>query len=80
MFLGKSWDGAHIETVGAIFREYKPWVVLLMTQCSKSSKILALSLGLFDLQGLLLMLCAKRCLKENKTTFTKWKNFNYCQQ
>jgi hypothetical protein len=42
-----------IETVGAIFREYKPWIVLLITQWSKSSKILALSLGLFDLQGLL---------------------------
>ena len=42
-----------IETVGAIFSEYKPWIVLLITQCSKSSKILALSLGLFDLQGLL---------------------------
>jgi hypothetical protein len=42
-----------IETVGAIFRENKPWIVLLITQCSKSSKILALSLGLFDLQGLL---------------------------
>ena len=37
-----------IETVGAIVREYKPWIVLL-TQWSKSSKILALSLGLFDL-------------------------------
>jgi hypothetical protein len=42
-----------IETVGAIFREYKPWIVLLITQWSKSSKILALFLGLFDLQGLL---------------------------
>ena len=42
-----------IETVGAIFREYKPWIVLLITQWSKSSKMLALSLGLFDLQGLL---------------------------
>jgi hypothetical protein len=31
-----------IETVGAIFREYKPWIVLLITQWSKSSKILAL--------------------------------------
>ena len=41
-----------IETVGAIFREYKPWTVLLITQWSKSSTILALSLGLFDLQGL----------------------------
>jgi hypothetical protein len=27
-----------IETVGAIFREYKPWIVLLVTQWSKSSK------------------------------------------
>jgi hypothetical protein len=26
-----------IETVGAIFREYKPWIVLLITQWSKSS-------------------------------------------
>ena len=34
-----------IETVGAIFREYKPWIVLLITQWSKSSKILTLSLG-----------------------------------
>jgi hypothetical protein len=42
-----------IETVGAIFREYKPWIVLLITQWSKSSKILTLSLGFFDLQGLL---------------------------
>ena len=42
-----------IETVGAISREYKPWIVLLITQWSKSSKMLALSLGLFDLQGLL---------------------------
>jgi hypothetical protein len=42
-----------IETVGAIFREYKPWIVLLITQWSKSSKMLALSSGLFDLQGLL---------------------------
>ena len=42
-----------IETVGAIFREYEPWIVLLITQWSMSSKILALSLGLFDLQGLL---------------------------
>ena len=42
-----------IETVGAIFREYKPWIVLLITQLSKSSTTLALSLGLFDLQGLL---------------------------
>jgi hypothetical protein len=39
-----------IETVGAIFREYKPWIVLLITQWSKSSKMLSLSLGLFDLQ------------------------------
>ena len=39
-----------METVGAIFREYKPWIVLLIIQWSKSS---ALSLGLFDLQGLL---------------------------
>ena len=38
-----------IEMVGAIFREYKPWIVLLITQISKSSKMLALSLGLFDL-------------------------------
>ena len=38
-----------IETVGAIFREYRPWIVLLITQWSKSSKTLALSLGLFDL-------------------------------
>jgi hypothetical protein len=36
-----------------IFREYKPWFVLLITQWSKTSKILALSLGLFDLQCLL---------------------------
>jgi hypothetical protein len=36
-----------IETVGAIFREYKPWIVLLITQWSKSSKIVALFLGLF---------------------------------
>ena len=42
-----------IETVGAIFREYKPWIVLLIAQWSKSSKNSALSLGLFDLQGLL---------------------------
>ena len=28
-----------IETVGAIFHEYKPWIVLLITQWSKSSKI-----------------------------------------
>jgi hypothetical protein len=44
-----------IETVGAIFREYKPRIVFLIpvTQWSKSSKILALSLGLFYLQGLL---------------------------
>jgi hypothetical protein len=42
-----------IETVGAIFREYKSWIVLLITRWSKSSKILALSLLLFDLQGLL---------------------------
>ena len=42
-----------IETVGAIFCEYKPWIVLLITQWWKSSKILDLSLGLFDLQGLL---------------------------
>jgi hypothetical protein len=42
-----------IETAGAIFREYKPPIVLLITQWSKLSKILALSLGLFDLQGLL---------------------------
>jgi hypothetical protein len=42
-----------IETVGAIFREYKSWIVLLITQWSKSSNILAVSLGLFDLQGLL---------------------------
>ena len=42
-----------IETVGAIYREYKPWIVFLITQRSKSSKILALSFGLFDLQGLL---------------------------
>ena len=42
-----------IETVGAISREYKPWIVLLITQRSKSSKILALSFGLFDLHGLL---------------------------
>jgi hypothetical protein len=42
-----------IETVGAIFLEYKPWIVLLITQWSKSSTILALSLSLFDLQGLL---------------------------
>jgi hypothetical protein len=34
-----------IETVGAIFREYKPWIVFLITQWSKSSTILALSLG-----------------------------------
>jgi hypothetical protein len=40
-----------IETVGAIFREYKPWIVLLITQWSKSSNILALSLGLFDVQA-----------------------------
>ena len=39
-----------IETVGAIVLEYKPWIVLLITQWSKSSNILALSLGLFDLQ------------------------------
>jgi hypothetical protein len=45
-----------IETVEAIFREYKPWIVLLITQWSKSSKILALSLGLFDLQSLLLFI------------------------
>ena len=38
-----------IETVGAIFHEYKPLIVLLITQWSKSSKISALSLGLFDL-------------------------------
>jgi hypothetical protein len=42
-----------IETVGAIFREYKQWIVLLITQWSKSSNMLSLSLGLFDLQGLL---------------------------
>ena len=42
-----------IETVGAIFREYKPWIVLLLTQWSKSPKSLALSLSLFDLQCLL---------------------------
>jgi hypothetical protein len=42
-----------IETIRAIFREYKLWIVLLITQWSKSSKILALFLGLFDLQGLL---------------------------
>jgi hypothetical protein len=42
-----------IQTVGAIFCEYKPWIVLLKTQWPMSSKILALSLGLFDLQGLL---------------------------
>jgi hypothetical protein len=36
--------------VGVIFREYKPWIVLLITQWSKSSKILALSLCVFDLQ------------------------------
>jgi hypothetical protein len=42
-----------IETVGAIFREYKPWIILLITQWSKSFKILALSLGLFDLQSFL---------------------------
>jgi hypothetical protein len=35
-----------IEMVGAIFREYKPWIVLFITQISKSSKMLALSLGL----------------------------------
>jgi hypothetical protein len=29
-----------IETVGAIFREYKSWIVLLITQWSKSSKFL----------------------------------------
>jgi hypothetical protein len=29
-----------IETVGAIFREYKPWIVLSITQWSKSPKIL----------------------------------------
>jgi hypothetical protein len=40
-----------IEMVGVIFREYKPWIVLLITQWSKSSKILALSLGVFDLQA-----------------------------
>ena len=28
-----------IETVGAIFREYKPWIILLITQWSKSSKV-----------------------------------------
>ena len=37
-----------IEMVGAIFREYKPWIVLLIIQWSKSSKFVALSLGLFD--------------------------------
>jgi hypothetical protein len=42
-----------ITTVGEIFREYKPWIVILITQWSKLSKILALSLCLFDLQGLL---------------------------
>ena len=42
-----------LETIGAIFREYKPWIVLLITQWSKSFEILALSLGLFDLQGIL---------------------------
>jgi hypothetical protein len=42
-----------IETVGAIFREYIPWIVLLITQWSKSYKVLVLTLGLFDIQGLL---------------------------
>jgi hypothetical protein len=35
-----------IETVLAIFREYKPWILLLITQWSNSFKMLALSLGL----------------------------------
>jgi hypothetical protein len=41
-----------VETVGAIFREYKPWIVPLITQWSKSSNMFALSLGLFDSQAL----------------------------
>ena len=54
-----------IETVGAIFREYKPWIVLLITQWSKSSKILALSLGVSSTSVHRIM-SGKRHCKSNK--------------
>ena len=61
----ESFISLYIETVGEIFREYKPWIVLLITQWSKSSKIVAFSLGLFDLQGLLPIII--RCTEVCKT-------------